>query len=432
MKPRTFYDKIWDDHLVHEAPDGTALLYIDRHIVHEVTSPQAFEGLRLSGRKVRAPEKTLVVVDHNVPTSDRNLPNPDPESAAQIAYLAENAKLFGLEYLDEFDIRQGICHVIGPEQGFTLPGVTLVCGDSHTATHGAFGALAYGIGTSEVEHVLATQTLVQKKSMNMRALVDGKLPANVTAKDIKLSDAKSVDRTKRPFRLPNGKPNLAGEWAQEQHVLASPPGGRVGLVPISQAAAIRAGKVPMPSGPRGWFPPPVTLTAAGRTAQEALRKRSTSEDPRLTCQITSILFDWVFDGAINRITQSATAIKMEYGAGLTRTVHMNLTTHPAKIAPSRGGHSIGRWDGDTLVVDTVGFLPGSIAGTLPHSDKLHIVERFTLNQATLELTRGIVVEDPVYFMDKYVDSDSVLPADAPFRVEACRELAPEYQQTGRK
>ncbi len=187
MKPRTFYDKIWDDHLVHEAPDGTALLYIDRHIVHEVTSPQAFEGLRLSGRKVRAPEKTLVVVDHNVPTSDRNLPNPDPESAAQIAYLAENAKLFGLEYLDEFDIRQGICHVIGPEQGFTLPGVTLVCGDSHTATHGAFGALAYGIGTSEVEHVLATQTLVQKKSMNMRALVDGKLPANVTAKDIILS-----------------------------------------------------------------------------------------------------------------------------------------------------------------------------------------------------------------------------------------------------
>ena len=373
-----------------------------------------------------------MVVDHNVPTSDRNLPNPDPESAAQIAYLAENAKLFGLEYLDEFDIRQGICHVIGPEQGFTLPGVTLVCGDSHTATHGAFGALAYGIGTSEVEHVLATQTLVQKKSMNMRALVDGKLPANVTAKDIKLSDAKSVDRTKRPFRLPNGKPNLAGEWAQEQHVLASPPGGRVGLVPISQAAAIRAGKLPMPSGPRGWFPPPVTLTAAGRTAQEALRKRSTSEDPRLTCQITSILFDWVFDGAINRITQSATAIKMEYGAGLTRTVHMNLTTHPAKIAPSRGGHSIGRWDGDTLVVDTVGFLPGSIAGTLPHSDKLHIVERFTLNQATLELTRGIVVEDPVYFMDKYVDSDSVLPADAPFRVEACRELAPEYQQTGRK
>lgn len=187
MQSRTFYDKIWADHVVDEQPDGTCLLYIDRHIVHEVTSPQAFEGLRLSGRKVHSPEKTLLVVDHNVPTSDRKLPNPDPESAAQIAYLAENAKLFGLEYYDEFDIRQGICHVIGPEQGFTLPGTTLVCGDSHTATHGAFGALAYGIGTSEVEHVLATQTLVQKKSKNMRAVVDGKLPPNVTAKDIILA-----------------------------------------------------------------------------------------------------------------------------------------------------------------------------------------------------------------------------------------------------
>ena len=185
--PRTLYDKIWQDHLVDEQPDGTCLIYIDRHLVHEVTSPQAFEGLRLSGRKVRAPEKTLCVVDHNVPTTDRKLPNPDPESAAQIAYLAENAKLFGLEYFNEFDPRQGIVHIIGPEQGFTLPGTTLVCGDSHTATHGAFGALAYGIGTSEVEHVLATQTLIQTKSKNMRAVVDGKLPTGVTAKDIILA-----------------------------------------------------------------------------------------------------------------------------------------------------------------------------------------------------------------------------------------------------
>jgi 3-isopropylmalate/(R)-2-methylmalate dehydratase large subunit len=186
-KPRTLYDKIWDDHLVDEQPDGTCLIYIDRHLVHEVTSPQAFEGLRLSNRKVRAPDKTLCVVDHNVPTTNRNLPNPDPESAAQIAYLAENAKLFGLEYFNEFDKRQGIVHIIGPEQGFTLPGTTLVCGDRHTATHGAFGALAYGIGTSEVEHVLATQTLIQSKSKNMRAVVDGKLPAGVTAKDIILA-----------------------------------------------------------------------------------------------------------------------------------------------------------------------------------------------------------------------------------------------------
>src|SRR5213080_2351343 len=186
-KPRTLYDKIWDDHLVDAQPDGTCLIYVDRHLVHEVTSPQAFEGLRLSGRKVRAPDKTLCVVDHNVPTTDRKLPNPDPESAAQIAYLAENAKFFGLEYYDEFDQRQGIVHIIGPEQGFTLPGVTLVCGDSHTATNGAFGALAYGIGTSEVEHVLATQTLITTKSKNMRAVVDGKLPDGVTAKDIILA-----------------------------------------------------------------------------------------------------------------------------------------------------------------------------------------------------------------------------------------------------
>jgi 3-isopropylmalate/(R)-2-methylmalate dehydratase large subunit len=183
-KPRTLYDKLWDDHLVDEQPDGTCLIYVDRHLVHEVTSPQAFEGLRLSGRKVRAPEKTLAVVDHNVPTTDRSVPNPDPESAEQIATLAQNAKDFGLEYFNEFDKRQGIVHIIGPEQGFTLPGTTIVCGDSHTATHGAFGSLAYGIGTSEVEHVLATQTLIQTKSKNMRAVVDGKLPQGVTAKDI--------------------------------------------------------------------------------------------------------------------------------------------------------------------------------------------------------------------------------------------------------
>jgi 3-isopropylmalate/(R)-2-methylmalate dehydratase large subunit len=187
MQPRTLYDKMWDDHLVDQQPDGTCLLYIDRHIVHEVTSPQAFEGLRMSGRKVRSPEKTLAVVDHNVPTSDRSKPNPDPESTIQIEALAQNARDFGLEYFDEFDKRQGICHIIGPEQGFTLPGTTIVCGDSHTATHGAFGALAYGIGTSEVEHVLATQTLIQKKSKNMRAVVDGQLPPGVTAKDIILA-----------------------------------------------------------------------------------------------------------------------------------------------------------------------------------------------------------------------------------------------------
>src|SRR5438034_22558 len=186
-KPTTLYDKIWNDHLVHEANDGTCLLYIDRHLVHEVTSPQAFEGLRATGRKVHAPEKTLAVVDHNIPTTDRTLPNPDPESAEQIRVMAENARDFGIEYYDEFDPRQGIVHIIGPEQGFTLPGTTIVCGDSHTSTHGAFGALAHGIGTSEVEHVLATQTLIQRKAKNMRVVVDRKLPDGVTAKDIILA-----------------------------------------------------------------------------------------------------------------------------------------------------------------------------------------------------------------------------------------------------
>src|SRR6266540_1663380 len=185
--PRTLYDKIWEDHLVDQQPDGTCLIYVDRHLVHEVTSPQAFEGLRLSGRKVRAPEKTLAVVDHNVQTTDRSKGIEDPESATQIETLAENARDFGIEYYDAFDRRQGIVHIIGPEQGFTLPGTTIVCGDSHTATHGAFGALAYGIGTSEVEHVLATQTLIQEKSKNMRAIVDGTLPDSVTSKDIILS-----------------------------------------------------------------------------------------------------------------------------------------------------------------------------------------------------------------------------------------------------
>ena len=186
---RTLYDKIFDDHVVQRDPDGTCLLYIDRHLVHEVTSPQAFEGLRVSGRKVRHPEKTLAVVDHNVPTSaDRLLGiNKSEESRIQIAALAKNAADFGVEYYSEKDRRQGIVHIIGPEQGFTLPGMTIVCGDSHTSTHGAFGALAHGIGTSEVEHVLATQTLIQKKAKNMLVQVDGQLPEGVTAKDIILA-----------------------------------------------------------------------------------------------------------------------------------------------------------------------------------------------------------------------------------------------------
>ncbi|MCZ4365239.1 3-isopropylmalate dehydratase large subunit [Sulfitobacter dubius] len=189
MSPKTLYDKIWDAHVVHEADDGTCLLYIDRHLVHEVTSPQAFEGLRMSGRTVRAPDKTIAVPDHNVPTTEGR---EDPEamtedSRIQVSALDKNAREFGVHYYPVSDVRQGIVHIVGPEQGWTLPGMTVVCGDSHTATHGAFGALAHGIGTSEVEHVLATQTLIQRKGKNMKVEITGKLRPGVTAKDITLS-----------------------------------------------------------------------------------------------------------------------------------------------------------------------------------------------------------------------------------------------------
>ena len=190
MTGKTLYDKIWDAHLVDTDADGNSLIYIDRHLVHEVTSPQAFAGLRLAGRKMRAPHKTLAVADHNVPTTSRaggNAAIADPESRLQIETLAANCAEFGVEYLPMSDIRQGIVHVSGPEQGFTLPGLTIVCGDSHTSTHGAFGALAHGIGTSEVEHVLATQTLPQSKAKNFRINVVGTAPPHITAKDIALA-----------------------------------------------------------------------------------------------------------------------------------------------------------------------------------------------------------------------------------------------------
>ncbi len=184
---KTLYDKIWDAHLVSDSAGETPVLYIDRHLVHEVTSPQAFEGLRLANRKVRRPDLTLAVADHNVPTKDRDKGITEPESRLQVETLEKNAKDFGVEYFPMDDIRQGIVHIIGPEQGWTLPGTTIVCGDSHTSTHGAFGALAFGIGTSEVEHVLATQTLRAQHSKNMRVSVNGKLPDGVTAKDIALA-----------------------------------------------------------------------------------------------------------------------------------------------------------------------------------------------------------------------------------------------------
>ena len=185
--PRTLFDKIWDAHLVEQQEDGTCLLYIDRHLVHEVTSPQAFEGLRLAGRQVRRPDATLAVPDHNVPTSNRDQAIEDPESRLQVETLARNCSDFNVPFIPMNDVRQGIVHIIGPEQGLTQPGMTIVCGDSHTSTHGAFGALAFGIGTSEVEHVLATQSLYQRPAKNMRVTVDGPLPVGITAKDLILA-----------------------------------------------------------------------------------------------------------------------------------------------------------------------------------------------------------------------------------------------------
>jgi 3-isopropylmalate/(R)-2-methylmalate dehydratase large subunit len=186
-RPRTLFDKIWDSHLVHRQDDGTCLLYIDRHLVHEVTSPQAFEGLRAAGRRVRRPEAALAVADHNVPTTDRSKGIVEEESRIQVETLEKNCAEFGIRYFSMSDIRQGIVHIIGPEQGMTQPGMTIVCGDSHTSTHGAFGSLAFGIGTSEVEHVLATQTLIQQPARNMRISVEGELPIGVTAKDLVLA-----------------------------------------------------------------------------------------------------------------------------------------------------------------------------------------------------------------------------------------------------
>jgi hypothetical protein len=243
-----------------------------------------------------------------------------------------------------------------------------------------------------------------------------------------LSEGAPAGRAERPLRLASGKPNLAGDWAQEQYIMARPPEGPANLVPESLLKAVEAGEVAMADVPsHGWFPPPMTLTAAGQAASDALRNLPPERNPRLSCQITSVLFDWVFDGTINRITQSDDVITMEYGRGLTRTVHMDLEAHPSRVAPTRAGHSIGRWDGDTLVVDTIGFTPGSLAGAVAHSAELRIVERFTLDPETQALRREYVATDPVYFVNEYVGGDTVLPADAPFAVDACKELAYEYQ-----
>ena len=260
-------------------------------------------------------------------------------------------------------------------------------------------------------------------------------PASCYVETMKIGDGPAVERYQqftegqqqapenRPYRLANGVVNLSGDWAQEQYLIARPPSGRGNLVPKSMVAAIEAGEIPISAAPpSGWGAARVTLTEAGNAAAAALRAIPPDQTTRARCEITSVLFDWVFDGPINRITQTADTITMDYGRGLKRTIYMNMTSHPANVEPSRGGHSIGRWDGDTLVVDTVGFLPGSLAGTVPHGTQLHVVERFTLDPQTFALKREYVAEDPEHFTDQYVGSDIVLPADAPYAEDTCKEL----------
>jgi hypothetical protein len=261
-------------------------------------------------------------------------------------------------------------------------------------------------------------------------------PASCYVDTLTIGDAPTLERyqqlntgsaattTNRPLRLATGEPNIFGDWAQEQYLIARPPGGgRGGLVPKSLVAAVEAGDLAPSDAPNaGWGARPVTFTEAGQAAADALRNAAPEDNPRSRCEITSILFDWVFDGPINRVTQAGNEITLEYGRGLTRTIHMNTASHPGRMAPSRAGHSIGRWDGDTLVVDTVGFSPGILAGTVAHGDQLHVVERFTLDPEMLALKRDYVAEDPVYFTDPYAGSDTVLPADAPFAVDRCEEL----------
>lgn len=251
--PRTLYDKIWDDHVVASRDDGTALIFIDRHLIHEVTTPQAFAGLRAAGRRVRRPDLTLAVPDHNVPTTDRSLPITDPESVAQLAALKANCADFGIEYFEIDAPEQGIVHVIGPEQGFTLPGVTMVCGDSHTSTHGAFGALAFGIGTSEVEHVFATQTLLLKKSENFAVTVTGSLGFSISAKDVALAICGAMGTAGGTGAVLEYRGPVIEELSMEGRMtlcnMSIEAGARAGLVaPDDKTFAYLAGRPRAPKG----------------------------------------------------------------------------------------------------------------------------------------------------------------------------------------
>jgi hypothetical protein len=242
----------------------------------------------------------------------------------------------------------------------------------------------------------------------------------------------SIDLSTRPKRLPSGEPNITGDWAQEQYVIAVPPSGGGNLVPKSLIAAVESGQLAMKDvSPSGWGPRPVTYTARGKAEADAFQTWSPADNPRLRCRPTSIIFDWVFDGAINRITQEKDRIVINYGLySFERIVHMNMAQHPAGIAPSYAGHSIGRWDGDVLVVDTVGFEPGVLAAPVKHSDQLHIVERYSLDAEKWLLRRDFVAEDPVYFTDQYKGFDQMLVSDVPYVAQRCAELAPEFVPGG--
>jgi hypothetical protein len=326
------------------------------------------------------------------------------------------------------------------ELGGTLTGIDFV--NPHAYLY--FDALAADGKVMPMRCEMRAATVLRRSGWSPEMFVPGKHvtvsgnphrddPASCYVETLKLGDAPTLERyqqlsdarspTDRPARVATGEPNIFGDWAQEQYLIARPPNGRGGLVPKSMVAAVESGQMPFADVPNaGWGARPVTFTPAGQAAADALRAAPPEDSPRARCEITSILFDWVFDGPINRITRGDNAITFEYGRGLTRTVHMNMASHPSPVTPSRAGHSIGRWDGDTLVVDTVGFLPGIVAGTVAHSDRLHVVERFTLDPATMALQRDYVAEDPVNFTDQYAGSDSVLPADAPFAADRCEEL----------
>jgi hypothetical protein len=264
-------------------------------------------------------------------------------------------------------------------------------------------------------------------------------PASCYLEDVKIGEAPELNRndqlskapvdvSDRPLRLASGEPNISGDWAQEQYVIAVPPNGRGALVPKHMIADVESGKVAMEDVPSaGWGPRPVTLTERGQAEADAFRMWSPEDNPRLRCRPTSIILDWVFDGAVNRISQEPGRIVIHYGLySFERVIHMDMDEHPADVEPSYAGHSIGHWDGDVLVVDTIGFEPGVIAPPVRNSDQLHIVERFSLNPETMALTREYVAEDPVYYTDKYIGSDTVYPADVPYVAHPCKELTYEF------